>query len=108
MTFVLPPPPSATTPEAFNSPQWQAWIRQLSHITSNVSVGLTMPTSTFSVTGSPVNTNGTFGVTFNTQSPNLTLMSPISGTGVPTWRSITRTDLPADIASSNVLLWMSF
>ena len=108
MSTQVPPPPAASTPEDFRSPQWQAWFRQLRNFSASISVGLSMPNNTFTVSGSPVTNNGVLGVTYNSQSPNLALMSPASGAGTPTWRSITTTDLPADVRSSNVLLWLSF
>jgi len=108
MSLPVPPPPQASTPDDFKSPQWQAWFRQLRNFSASISVGLSMPTNTFTVTGSPVNNNGTLGVTYNSQAANLALMSPNGGAGTPIWRSITTTDLPADIRSSNALLWLSF
>lgn len=60
------------------------------------SVGLSLPSSVFNITGSPVTTSGTFTVTFDTQAPNLVFAGPASGVAAtPTFRSLTIDDLPA-------------
>lgn len=65
------------------------------------SVGVTMP-SVFTVTGSPVTTAGTIGVTFATgQSGNLVLASPDGATGAISLRALTFSDLPAGLATLN-------
>lgn len=66
------------------------------------SVALTMP-SIFSVSGSPITTAGTFGVSFNFQSANQFLASPSGSTGVPIFRGITTLDLPAIPLSTGVI-----
>lgn len=58
------------------------------------SVAMTVP-SFMSVSGSPITSSGTLGVTFNTQSANLIFGGPSSGTAaVPTFRSLVPADLP--------------
>lgn len=57
------------------------------------SVGLSMP-NIFSVTGSPVTTTGTLTASLVSQSQRLFLASPVSGSGVPTFRAIHGNDLP--------------
>lgn len=60
------------------------------------SVGLSLPSAVFNITGSPVTTSGTFTVTFDTQAPNLVFAGPASGVAAtPTFRSLTIDDLPA-------------
>lgn len=59
------------------------------------SVALTMPTG-FSVSGSPITTSGTLGVTFDTQLANLVLAGPASGSAAtPAFRALTFADLPS-------------
>lgn len=58
------------------------------------SVGLSMPTSVFSITNSPVTTSGTLTASFVTQSPNSIFAGPASGTGkaAPTFRAMVLAD----------------
>lgn len=57
------------------------------------SVGLSMP-SIFTVTNSPVTTTGTLTATLASQTANKFFASPSGASGVPTFRSITSTDIP--------------
>src|SRR5690606_35036471 len=57
------------------------------------SVGLTMP-SIFSVSGSPVTTSGTLGVTLTSQTANTVFAAPNGSSGTPTFRSLVTADLP--------------
>lgn len=61
---------------------------------SVTSVALSMP-SQFSVTGSPCTTNGTFGVSWTTESSNSFLASPDGSSGLPSFRTIIVNDLPS-------------
>lgn len=58
------------------------------------SVGLSMPTSVFSVTGSPVTSTGTLTASLVTQSPNTIFAGPASGTtkATPTFRAMVLAD----------------
>jgi len=58
------------------------------------SVGLTMPTNTFTVTNTPITTNGNLTVTYNAQNPNYTLIAPDGASGYPTWRALVKDDIP--------------
>jgi len=59
------------------------------------SVGLSAP-AIFSVSGSPVTTAGTLGLTLATQSANRIFAGPASGTAAqPTFRTLVATDIPA-------------
>lgn len=59
------------------------------------SVGLALPASTFTVSGSPVTTSGTLTGAFATQAANMALLGPASGAdAAPTWRLIVPGDLP--------------
>jgi hypothetical protein len=57
------------------------------------SVGLTVP-NIFSLTGSPITSNGTFAITLQTQSSRNFLAAPNLG-GVPSFRAIDSDDLPS-------------
>lgn len=104
----LQPPPSAMTNEDFRSPQWQGWFRSHADYSASFNIALTMPANTFTVSGSPITHSGVFGVTLNSQSQGTFFAAPIIGSGTPTWRAIDRADIPPDIASANVLTWLSF
>lgn len=58
------------------------------------SVGLTLPTSVFTVTGSPVISSGSLTATLASQLAGLVFASPAAATGAPTFRSLVATDLP--------------
>ncbi len=73
-----------------------------SDVGSVVSVGLMMP-SEFSVSGSPITNSGTFMVNWNTTGANTVLAGPISGTGTPSFRTLTDDDIPDNITASNYL-----
>ena len=72
------------------------------------SVGLSVPTSIFSISGpNPIVSLGTFDVTLNNQNANLFFGSPVSGLGgIPDFRSIQANDLPS-ISSLNGNLTLS-
>lgn len=103
--FQFEPPPPATNPGDLAGRQWQAWFAKMYNYSATVSVALQMPVNTFTVSGSPVLNSGTLGVTYNSQAPNLSLMSPVSGSGTPTWRASVIEDIP--FASTNVLTWLN-
>ena len=59
------------------------------------SVGLSAPTQ-FSVSGSPVTTNGTLSLGWSNQSANLVLAGPSTGVAAaPTFRSLVASDIPS-------------
>lgn len=65
------------------------------------SVGLSLPVSVFSISGSPVTTSGTLTGTFNTQTANTFFAGPPNGgAATPTFRAITTADLPVAILLS--------
>lgn len=62
------------------------------------SVGLQTEAVLFTVSGSPVTTSGTIGLTLNTQTQNLFFGGPISGSpATPTFRALSGADLPSPI-----------
>jgi hypothetical protein len=63
------------------------------------SVGLSMPSGTFSVSNTPITTNGELVVALVSQSANLVFASPNGSAGVPTWRSLVAADIPSLAAS---------
>lgn len=69
------------------------------------SVGLSLPTSVFSVSGSPVTDSGTLTGTFKTQAKNTFFAGPTTGNdAVPTFRTIIAADLPnASVSTSGVV-----
>lgn len=68
------------------------------------SVGLALPSSVFTVSGSPVTSIGTLTGSFNTQSTHTVFAGPTSGTAVPTFRVLSTADLSnaANIALVNI------
>ncbi|ROL58455.1 tail fiber protein [Bacteroidetes/Chlorobi group bacterium Naka2016] len=79
------------------SSQWEP-----SNVGTVSSVGLSMPTE-LSVSGSPITNSGTFSVSWNQQNANTVFAGPITGTGTPTFRSLTDADIPDNITASNYL-----
>jgi hypothetical protein len=67
------------------------------------SVGLALPVSVFSVSGSPVTTSGTLTGAFTTQTANTVFAGPASGAATtPTFRALVAADLP----SLNSTAWL--
>jgi hypothetical protein len=65
------------------------------------SVGISMPTD-FVVTGSPVTTTGTFGITYNTQAQRKAFIGPVTGAdATPTFRLLVASDLPSTTVTAS-------
>jgi hypothetical protein len=64
-------------------------------ISSTMSVALSLPTSVFSVSGSPVTNMGTLAATFISQAARTFFAAPAMSSGTPSFRTIALTDLPA-------------
>lgn len=62
------------------------------------SVALSMP-DVFSVSGSPITTNGTLSVSFSNQNQGTIFAGPSAGSGVPSFRALVSGDIP-DISST--------
>jgi len=78
----------------WNRSGWTDWVSATVPSSGGVtSVGLTMP-SDYSVASSPVTGAGTIGVTYANQTQNKVLASPNGSTGTPSFRALTRADLP--------------
>ena len=71
-----------------NAPSWGSAAGTVT------SVGLDLPNTEFSISGSPVTTNGTLTASWNTQSQNLIFASPNGSSGIPFFRSLVENDLP--------------
>jgi hypothetical protein len=66
--------------------------------TGLTSVGLTLPTSVFTITDSPLIANGTITGSFVNQNINTVFAGPSSGSaGVPTFRALVAADIPSGI-----------
>lgn len=64
------------------------------------SVGLSAPSSIFTVSGSPVTTSGTLALALATQNANLVFAGPTTGSAAaPTFRALVAADLPAGAGS---------
>jgi hypothetical protein len=64
------------------------------------SVGLSLPSGIFSISGSPITSSGTIIGTFATQSSaNLFLASPANSSGVLNFRKVSASDLPSPFAN---------
>lgn len=59
------------------------------------SVGLALPSSVFSISGSPVTSSGTLTGAFVSQTANLVFASPNGSSGTPTFRALVSADLPS-------------
>ena len=62
---------------------------------SVTSVGLSLPSSVFTLSGTPVTTIGTLTGTFASQSVNTVFAGPTSGSGTPTFRMLAASDIPS-------------
>lgn len=62
---------------------------------SVTSVGLSLPSSVFTVTGSPVTGSGTLTGAYKSQTAGKVFASPASSSGVPTFRSLVAGDIPS-------------
>lgn len=66
------------------------------------SVGLSLPTAVFDISGSPVTGSGTLTATFDNQNANIVFSGPSSGgAATPAFRSLVDDDVPNTITASN-------
>lgn len=79
------------------------WVKDQGYLvsaTAVTSVALSLPTSIFDVSGSPVTTTGTLTATLDTQSANHVWAGPINGAAAtPTFRGLVADDIPTLTAS---------
>jgi hypothetical protein len=70
-------------------------LRYVSFTPSSLSIGLTAQSNVFTVTGSPITANGTFDLNFISTGANTFLAGPVSGAGLPSFRTINPADIPS-------------
>ena len=94
-------PPVPNTP-LVNDPQsdaiWKRWLSiAYTRITGALtSVGLSLPSSIFTVTGSPVTSSGTLTGSLKVQNANKVFAGPTTGAdAAPTFRALVAADMPA-------------
>lgn len=73
-------------------------FRYVSFTPSSLSISLTAQANVFTVTGSPITTNGTFDLNFINTGANTFLAGPLTGSALPSFRVINAADIP-DISS---------
>lgn len=66
------------------------------------SVGLSLPTSVFTLSGTPVTTTGVLTGVFANQTQNKVFASPNGSTGVPSFRALVAGDMPASGISATL------
>lgn len=67
------------------------------------SIGVTLPTDVFDVSGSPVTTSGTVAATFDTQAANRVFAGPTTGSAAaPTFRALVAEDISGLVGSGTV------
>lgn len=99
LLFILPPNhgPGVLQNDGFGNLSW-AIVTGTGTVTS---VGLSMPASVFSVTGSPITSSGTISVSLNNQSANTIFAGPTTGApAAPSFRALDILDLPNNIPAT--------
>lgn len=91
---------ATTAPADQNVLTWDAasstWMPKATGSNGSVtSVALSLPSSVFSVGGSPVTSAGTLSGTFNSQAANTVFAAPNGSAGTPSFRALVAADLPA-------------
>lgn len=92
-----------TTASNFNS-QLRITISASGGVGTVTSVGLSLPTTVFTVTNSPVTDSGTLTATLKSQEANRFLASPSTGSGSPSFRVIAFSDIPVGVTSNTVAI----
>jgi hypothetical protein len=94
---------AATAPADQYVLTWDAtantWMPKVANAGSVTSVGLSLPTSVFTVTASPVTSSGTLTGTFKSQTANTFFAAPNGAAGTPTFRALVANDIPAGSGS---------
>lgn len=98
--------PTAPTPASNDDSTKIATTEYVQNVVSSFgagtvsSVALSLPTSIFDVSGSPITTSGTFSVSLDSQDANKVWAGPVSGSAAaPTFRALVASDVP-DISST--------
>ena len=71
-----------------------AILRYVSFTPSSLSISLTAQPNVFTVTGSPITANGTFDLNFISTGAKTFLAGPLTGSALPSFRAIDKTDIP--------------
>jgi hypothetical protein len=106
MPLPVPFDPPPNTPLIKDASVWSQWSRWFWQIYKRIkdgalggtvtSVGLSLPTSVFDVTGSPVTGAGTLTATFDNQNANTVFAGPtMAPAATPAFRALVVADLPA-------------
>lgn len=103
-------PPVPNTPLRDDPTQdsiWKRWLNLLKQSYSGLgtvtSVGLSLPTSVFDVTGSPVTSSGTLTATFDNQAANTVFAGPASGSpDTPTFRTLSGADVTLTVGTTPI------
>lgn len=83
-----------------------AWLQINGGAGTVASVGLSLPTSIFNVSGSPVLSTGTLTGTLKTQNAKTVFAGPVSGSAAaPTMRLLTTTDIPTPATAVGDILY---
>ena len=91
---------ATTTPANQNVLTWDAasnsWIPKATGSNGSVtSVALSLPSSVFSVSGSPVTSTGTLTGSFTSQAANTVFAAPNGSAGTPSFRTLVAADIPS-------------
>lgn len=91
---------ATTTPADQNVLTWDAasnsWIPKATGSNGSVtSVALSLPSSVFSVSGSPVTSTGTLTGSFTSQAANTVFAAPNGSAGTPSFRTLVAADIPS-------------
>lgn len=91
---------ATTTPADQNVLTWDAasnsWIPKATGSNGAVtSVALSLPSSVFSVSGSPVTSTGTLSGSFTSQAANTVFAAPNGSAGTPSFRALVAADIPS-------------
>ena len=100
--FTLPNPTAITFPRinadntvsALDAATFRTAIGAGTSSATVTSVGLALPVSVFTISGSPVTTSGTLTATFSSQLANTVFAGPNGAAGTPTFRSLVAADVP--------------
>lgn len=91
---------ATTAPADQNVLTWDAasnsWMPKATGSNGSVtSVALSLPSSVFSVSGSPVTSTGTLSASFTSQAANTVFAAPNGSAGTPSFRSLVAADIPS-------------
>ncbi len=104
----LPVPNTKLVDDPTRDSVWRRWLEELANRISPLgtgtvtSVGLSLPTDVFNVTGSPVTSSGTLTVAFDNQTSNTFFAGPSTGAAsTPAFRALVAADIPLATRGNN-------